>query len=198
MTDGNAPCKRRAHQSVFIGGKMYVFGGDTGGFVWSACPSDEIFVLNCHKKTRKWIRYQTTGLKLNFIGGRSVAIDGIIYSYNQDGNVSRLDPDELEWEAVASSAEGQKPQKRINSYLWAIGSKLIMFGGEFLSAVKQSDCQPGSKEQKKKNNEIFEFQFEKGNKTGLFFLEIIFLNKNLVIRVVGGLGIGWNEACASG
>ena len=112
-------------------------------------------------------------------GAQCVVINGIMYSYGgetEDGEgleeVFALNPKKMKWIQVATPAHRKKPWHRSCCCLWAIGGRMIMFGGESDDDFRNDDLnhrdylQSGAQRKGYVNNEIYEFVFEEGREKG--------------------------------
>ena len=103
-----------------------------------------------------------------------MVINGIMYSYGggkEDGSrlgeVFGLDPKKMKWILVATPIHGKKQWQRYSCCLWAIGERMIMFGGKS-GRILRDRLQPGAQCNRGVNNEIYEFVFEEGREKGKF------------------------------
>ena len=166
---GNAPSSRRDHHSTMIDGRLYLFGGHDGKKILSG---KDIFVLNVREK--EWAKKLARGGEdLQFKGGGCVAIKGIIYSYDQAGIVHHLNPknEPMTWQKIAATCTptGRTPDPREGACLWAIGERIIMFGGISSREIPDHLLQSGAKQTGKINDELYEFALAKNAPKGLTF-----------------------------
>ena len=83
------------------------------------------------------------------------------------GIVYRLDPKKMEWIEVATPIGGKKPHERSHCCLCAIGSRMIMFGGESEKKIPRDQLQSGATQDEDNwTNDIYEFRLEEGNEKG--------------------------------
>ena len=168
-----APEKRFHNECALVDDHLHVFGGFDGSKYFSR---NEIFVMNVRRAEKKWIRRLTRGRTIPppCRGARCVVIDKMIYSYGGEtekglflGIVYRLDPKKMEWIEVATPIGGKKPHERSLCCLFAIGSRMIMFGGESEKKIPRDQIQSEATQDKYDwSNDIYEFQLEKGNEKG--------------------------------
>ena len=103
-----------------------------------------------------------------------MVINGIMYSYggakedygDRLGEVFGLDPKKIKWIQVATPIHGKKPWQRSFCCLWAIGGRMIMFGG-YNGDIPQDRLQSGAKCNDVVNNEIYEFLLEERGEKGI-------------------------------
>ena len=176
MAEAASPQPRICHESALIGDDLYVFGGMN--VERSLCfGRDEIWTCNVRDEL-KWIRHIAKGKDIPppCDGAQCVVIDGIIYSYGGKkegfwggllGEVFGLDPKKMKWIQVATPIHGNKPWQRCYCCLWAIGGRMIMFGG-LSGDIPQDRLQSGAQCNRRANNEIYEFVFEEGREEGKF------------------------------
>ena len=171
MAIAASPEPRCDHESALIGDELYLFGGTS--VKRNFLPRDEIWSCNI-RVGRKWIRHFAKGKDIPppCEGAQCVVINGIIYSYGgrkKDrtdlGEVFGLDPEKMKWIQVATPTHGKKPWERYQACLWAIGGRLIMFGGGSWD-FPEDRLQSGACYDWWVNNEIFEFVFEGGKEKG--------------------------------
>ncbi|XP_065840572.1 uncharacterized protein [Oscarella lobularis] len=170
-----APEKRRSHECALVDDHLHLFGGFDGSKFF---PRNEIFVMNVRRAKKKWIRRLTRGQTIPppCAGARCVVIDKMIYSYGgiteEDrflGIVYRLDPKKMEWIEVATPIGGKKPHERSYCCLCAIGSRMIMFGGQSEKKIPRDQLQSGATQDEYDwSNDIYEFQLEEGNEKGMW------------------------------
>ncbi|XP_065841809.1 uncharacterized protein [Oscarella lobularis] len=177
MAKAASPEPRIFHESALIGDDLYVFGGMNAKRSLRF-PRDEIWTCNVRDEL-KWIRHIAKGKDIPppCEGAQCVVIDGIICSYggfNKEsggllgeflGEVFGLDPKKMKWIKVATPIHGKKPWQRSDCCLWAIGGRLIMFGG-WSRPIPQDRLQSGAQCNRSVNNEIYEFVFEEGREKG--------------------------------
>ena len=168
--DHISPEKRRSHECALVDNHVYLFGGANES---NRIPRHEIWMLNAAEK--KWIRRLARGRTIPppCAGARCVVIDKMIYSYGGDtdegflGIVYRLDPRKMEWIEVSTPIGRKKPHERSLCCLCAIGLKMVMFGGFSEKDIPRDQLQSGATQDRKGwNNDIYEFEFEKGNEKG--------------------------------
>ena len=170
----NTPEKRRSHECAFVDDHLHLFGGYDGS---KYLPRNEVFVMNIRRAERKWIRRLTQGQTIPppCIGARCVVIDKMIYSYGgisyrdlRLGIVYRLDPKKMEWIEVATPMGGKIPHERSSCCLCAIGSRMIMFGGDSgREEIPRDRLQSGATQNKYNwSNDVYEFRLEEGNEIG--------------------------------
>ena len=168
-----APEKRFLHECALVDDHLHLFGGFDGSKYF---PRNEIFVMNVRRAEKKWIRRLTRGRTIPppCEGARCVVIDKMIYSYGGKtkggrrlGIVYRLDPKKMEWIEVATPIGGKKPHERSYCCLCAIGSRMIMFGGESEKNIPRDQLQSGATQDEYDwSNDIYEFRLEEGNEKG--------------------------------
>ena len=170
-----SPEKRRSHECALIDDHLHLFGGFDGS---KRVPRNQIFVVNVRLAEKKWIRRLTRGQTIPppCEGARCVVIDKMIYSYGgitEEGRylgiVYRLDPKKMEWIKVGTPIGGKKPHERAYCCFCAIGSRMIMFGGECgLKEIPPHRLQSGATQEGEHNwsNDIYELQLEEGNEKG--------------------------------
>ena len=173
MAEAASPEPRWGHESVLIGDNLYLIGGWDGKSEYFS--RSEIWTCNVREE-KKWIRRVTKGKNIPppCRGARCVIINGIVYTYGgkkPDGECLRevfgLDSKEVKWIQVATltGAHRKKPWQRSNCCLWAIGDRLIMFGG-WSKPIPQDLRQAGARFKSLVNNEIFELKFEERREKG--------------------------------
>ena len=175
MFKATSPQPRSVHESALIGNELHLFGGKKGKYPFLYFPRNEIWTCNVQQK-KKWIRRVARGKNIPppCEGARCVVINGIMYSYGglkEDGGlleeVFGLDPKKMKWIQVATPIHGKKPWQRYSCCLWAIGGRIIMFGG-LSGDIPQDRLQSGAQCDGRANNEIYEFVFEEGREKGEF------------------------------
>ena len=138
-------------------------------------PRNEIWTCNVREE-KKWIRRIAKGKNIppSCFGAQCVVINGIMYSYgggNEDGDllgeVFGLDPKKMKWIQVATPIHGKNPWQRYFCCLWAIGGRMIMFGGYSGIIIPQDRLQSGAQCDGLVSNEIYEFVFEEGREKGI-------------------------------
>ena len=138
-------------------------------------PRNEIWTCNVREKM-KWIRRYAKGKNIPppCEGAQCVVINGIMYSYGgwtRDrgllGEVFGLDPKKMKWILVATPIRGKKPWQRSSCCLWAIGGRLIMFGGGS-DHIPEDRLQSRAQCNGRVNDEIYEFVFEEERENGKF------------------------------
>ena len=174
MAQSASPEPRCTHESALIGDELHVFGGNKGKrHNHDFFPRNEIWTCNVQEES-KWIRRFTEGKNIPppCLGARCVVINGIMYSYGgvkEDGGdlgeVFGLDSKKMKWIQIATPIHGKKPLQRCYCCLWAIGERMIMFGGTSAD-IPQDRLQSGAQCEKGLNNEIYEFVFEEGREKG--------------------------------
>ena len=170
---------RWGHESALIDDVLHLYGGRNEEKWWVGpkfFPRNEIWMCNVRSENKKWIRRLAEGKNIPppCQGARCVVINGIIYSYGgrkEDrsllGDVFGLNPKEMTWFQVATPPTYERtPVKREACCLWAIGGKIVMFGGA-AGVIPQPFLQPGASCQSGLNNEIFQFVFEEDRETGI-------------------------------
>ncbi|XP_065846243.1 uncharacterized protein [Oscarella lobularis] len=177
-----SPELRTEHESAVIGDELHLFGGrnEENSYFF---PRNKIWTCDVREE-RKWIRRFAEGKNIPppCVGAQCVVINGIMYSYGgMKKNASTLktllghrsyleevfglDPNEMKWILLETPTDSKKPWQRRSCCLWAIGERMIMFGGH--SGKIPSDClQSGARCIRYVNNEIYEFVFEEGGETG--------------------------------
>ncbi|XP_065840574.1 uncharacterized protein [Oscarella lobularis] len=170
-----APEKRRFHECALVDDHLHLFGGLHGSKYF---PRNEIFVMNVRRAEKKWIRRLTRGRTIPppCRGARCVVIEKMIFSYGgrtkerrRLGIVYRLDPKKMEWIEVATPIGGKKPHERSHCCLCAIGSRMIMFGGESEKKIPRDQLQSGATQDEDNwTNDIYEFRLEEGNEKGMW------------------------------
>ena len=98
----------------------------------------------------------------------------MIYSYGgytEEGRclgiVYRLDPKKMEWIEVTTPIGGKKPHERSFCCLCAIGSRMIMFGGNSEKKIPRDQLQSGATQnESNSSNDIYEFRLKEGNEKG--------------------------------
>ena len=164
---GNAPSSRRDHHSTLIDGCLYLFGGHDGKNTLSA---KFIYVLNVRE--RRWAKkFARGGDVLQFKGGRCVSVKGVIYSYDQNGVIHRLNPknEPMTWKEIATPSGSRTPFPREGACLWAIGARIIMFGGITSREIPDYLLQSGANQTGKINDELYEFVLAKNASKGVKF-----------------------------
>ncbi|XP_065846086.1 uncharacterized protein [Oscarella lobularis] len=177
MAESASPEPRSHHESAIIGDELHLFGGRKGKPPYYYFPRNEIWTCNVQKE-KKWIRRHAQGKSIPppCEGAQCVVINGIMYSYGgltevggYLGEVFGLDSKKMKWIQAATPIRGKKPRQRRSCCLWAIGGRMIMFGG-FTNVAR--DClQSGAQCNGAVNNEIYEFVFEKGREKG-YWLDV--------------------------
>ena len=71
----------------------------------------------------------------------------------------------MKWIQVAMLTKGKKPWKRYDCCVWAIGGRMLMFGGRS-GRIPQDRLQLGAQCNGLVNNEIYELVFEEGREKG--------------------------------
>ena len=172
MAKDESPEPRWNHESAITGDELHLFGGTNDLIDF---PRNEIWTYNV-RKAKKWIRRVAKGKNIPppCSGAQCVVINEIIYSYGgakKDGGgvdeVFGLNPKKMEWIQVATPTHKKKPWPRFYCCLWAIGGRMIMFGGAG-EPIPQDRLQEGAKCYGLENNEIYEFLFEEGRESGKF------------------------------
>ena len=195
MSNAESPKPRWDQESALIGDDLYLFGGriENKSFLsWMTSrtstyfPRNEIWTCNVREE-KKWIRRIAEGINIPppCYGAQCVVINGIMYSYGgekEDGGSLRevfgLDPKKMKWIQVATPKHGKKPWQRYYCCLWAIGGRIIMFGG-ICKDIRPLFLQSGAQSIGAVNNEIYEFVFEKEREEGKL-RELIFENNSNV------------------
>ncbi|XP_065835314.1 uncharacterized protein [Oscarella lobularis] len=171
MARRSSPEPRSLHESALIGDELHVFGGRTAEK--SYFPRNEIWTCNVREEKR-WVRRLAEGKNIPppCHGARCIVIDGIMYSYGGAkegggllGEVFGLEPKKMKWIKVATPPRKKHPCQRSYCCLWAIGRRMIMFGG-VVGTVPQELLQSGAETFWGVNNEIYEFHFEEGREKG--------------------------------
>ena len=154
-----------------IGDTVHLFGGenDKGYYI----PRNEIWTCNVQEE-RKWIRHCAQGvIPLPCIRAQCVVIDGVIYSYGgkkEDGDrlgeIFGLNPSDMRWWEVGTPTHEKMPLQRSHCCLWAIGERLIMFGGLSNDIIPHDRLQSDAEYDRGVNNETYEFVFDEGIVTG--------------------------------
>ena len=174
MAQSSSPKPRSNHESALIGEELHLFGGRKGFSHYF--PRNEIWTCNVQEE-KKWIRRIAEGKNIPppCYGAQCVVINGIMYSYGgrkEDGGflgeVFGLDPKKMKWIQAATPIHGKKPWPRYYCCLWAIGGRMIMFGGRS-GVIPEDRLQSGGAQfERRVNNEIYEFVFEEGREKGKF------------------------------
>ena len=173
VTKAASPEPRLGHESALIGDELHLFGGTKGKHPFYYFPRNEIWTCNVQEE-KKWIRRLAQGKNIPppCEGARCVVINDIIFSYGggkEDGGllgeVFGLDPKKMKWIRVATPILGKKPWQRSYCCFWAIGGRMIMFGG-FSRDIPRDRLQSGAQCNGIGNNEIYEFVFEEGREKG--------------------------------
>ncbi|XP_065843819.1 uncharacterized protein [Oscarella lobularis] len=173
------PQSRKNHESALIGDELHLFGGVNKKL--NFLPRSEIWTCNVREK--KWTCRQAEGTHIppSCEGAQCVVIDGIIYSYGGKtnayyetgflGELYGLDPIVMKWIKAETPALEMKPQPRAFCCLWAIGGRLIMFGGK--NPPQPHDSRHGllSCFGYGVNNELYEFKFGEGRDNG-YWLDV--------------------------
>ena len=171
MAEARSPEPRSAHESALIDDELHIIGGRNEKFYFF--PRNEIWTCN-FREEKKWIRRFAQGKNTPppCWGARCVVINGIMYSYGGQkenksslGEVFGLNPKKMKWIQVAPSADGKKPWQRFFCCLWAIGERIIMFGG-VSGPIPRAQLQSGAQFNGAVTNEIYEFVFEEGREKG--------------------------------
>ena len=166
------PEPRTEHESALIGNELHLFGGRNAKNHYF--PRNEIWTCNVQEE-KKWIRRfaEVKNIPPPCRGAQCVVINGIMYSYGGEkedacllGEVFGLDPKKMKWIQVATLIHGKKPWERFFCCLWAIGGRMIMFGG-FSGRIPRDRLQSGAQRHGIVNNEIYEFVFEEGREKGI-------------------------------
>ena len=144
------PQSRKNHESALIGDELHLFGGITK--TSSFLSRSEIWTCNVREK--KWTCREASGTNIPppCEGAQCVVINGVIYSYGGQtpryyderellGEVFGLDPISVKWVEAENSVPETKPRPRAFCCLWAIGDRLIMFGGE--NSLQSHDSRQG-------------------------------------------------------
>ncbi|XP_065841475.1 uncharacterized protein [Oscarella lobularis] len=169
MAKAESPEPRHSHESALIEDELHIFGGRKGDYPSHYFPRNEIWTCNVREE-KKWMRRFAEGRNVPppCWGAQCVVINGIIYSYGGEkedggilGEVFGLDPKKRIWIQVATPINGKKPYQRCYCCLWAIGGRMIMFGG-FSEYIPPNRLQSGAQFNGKVNNESYEFVFEEG------------------------------------
>ncbi|XP_065841317.1 uncharacterized protein [Oscarella lobularis] len=170
------PEPRTEHESALIGNELHLFGGRNAKNHYF--PRNEIWTCNVQEE-KKWIRRfaEVKNIPPPCRGAQCVVINGIMYSYGGEkedacllGEVFGLDPKKMKWIQVATLIHGKKPWERFFCCLWAIGGRMIMFGG-FSGRIPRDRLQSGAQRHGIVNNEIYEFVFEEGREKG-YWLDV--------------------------
>ena len=196
MSNAESPKPRWDQESALIGDELHLFGGriENKSFLsWMTTsrtstyfPRNEIWTCNVREE-KKWIRRIAEGKNIPppCYGARCVVINGIMYSYGGEkedgshlGEVFGLDPKKMKWIQIATPIHIKKPWQRYYCCLWAIGGRMIMFGG-ISKDIHPLFLQSGAQSIGAVNNEIYEFVFEKGREEGKLH-ELIFENNSNV------------------
>ena len=181
MAETASPDPRSSHESALIGEELHLFGGKTkkeknekeeheknDDFY---LPRSKIWTCTVRGE-KKWICRVAKGKNIPppCEGAQCVVFDGIIYSYGGQkedggllGEVFGLDTKKMIW--IQVSTHGKKPCPRCYCCLWAIGGRMIMFGGES-DDISEDRLQSGARFERRVNNEIYEFVFEEGREKG--------------------------------
>ncbi|XP_065846082.1 actin-fragmin kinase-like isoform X2 [Oscarella lobularis] len=186
MAEAETPGPRTYPESALIGDELYLFGGMEAILPHAVIcyPRNEIWTCNVREE-KKWIRHFAEGsIPPPCWGAQCVVINGIVYSYGgetEDGEgleeVFALNPKKMKWIQVATPAHRKKPWHRSCCCLWAIGGRMIMFGGESDDDFRNDDLnhrdylQSGAQRKGYVNNEIYEFVFEEGREKG-YWLDV--------------------------
>ena len=171
----SVPQSRKNHESALIGDELHLFGGITK--TSSLLSRSEIWTCNVREK--KWTCRQASGnIPPPCEGAQCVVIDGVIYSYGGQtnryydegeflGEVFGLDPIGVKWVEAENSVPETKPRPRAFCCLWAIGGRLIVFGGE--NSLQSHDSRQGLAAYFRSgvNNELYEFKFGEGRDNGI-------------------------------
>ena len=173
MAEAVLPDPRCCCESALIGDELHLFGGCTNSGTY-LFPRHEIWTVNIREE-KKWIRCFAEGKTIPppCTGAQGVVINGIIYSYGGEkkgykdylGEVFGLDPKKMKWIHVTTPMHEKKPWQRSFCCLWAIGERMIMFGG-WSEDIPQDRLQLGAQSNEPVNNEIYEFVFEQGREKG--------------------------------
>ncbi|XP_065841516.1 uncharacterized protein [Oscarella lobularis] len=179
MAEATSPEPRSGHESALIGDELHLFGGRTAKEPYHYFPRNEIWTCNLREE-KQWIRRFAKGKMIPppCRGAQCVVINGIMYSYggekegirNYLEEVFGLDPKKMKWSLVATPTNRKKPWKRSYCCLWAIGDRMIMFGG-LNEDIPQGLLQSGAQYNGLVNNEIYEFVFAEGRETG-YWLDV--------------------------
>ena len=173
MAQSVEPELRSNHESALIGEELHLLGGRNEKY--HCFPRNEIWTCNVQEE-KQWIRRIAEGKNIPppCAGARCVVINGIMYSYGgkkEDGvylgEVFGLDPKKMKWILLATPIHGKKPWQRYSCCLWAIGGRMIMFGG-WSGRIPQYCLQSGAQCNREVNNEIYEFVFEERREKGKF------------------------------
>ena len=173
MAGASLPQPRYFHESALIDDKLHLFGGRKGKYPYDFFPRDEIWSCNVQEE-EKWTRHIAEGkiIPPACWGAQCVVINGIIYSYGGEkedgdllGEVFGLDLKKMKWIQVATPTHSKKPWQRHYCCLWAIGERMIMFGG-WSGSIPQDHLQSGAQCIRQMNNEIYEFAFKKRREEG--------------------------------
>ena len=170
-----SPEPRSNHESALIGDELHLFGGKKGKHPkYYYFPRNEIWTCNVQEE-KKWNRCIAKGKNIPppCEGAQCVVINGIMYSYGGAkerwgylGEVFGLDPKKMKWIQVATPFHGKKPWQRSFCCVWAIGGRLIMFGGYSGMNIPRGRLQSGAHCNDYVNNEIYEFVLEEGKEKG--------------------------------
>ena len=174
MSKAASPEPRWGYESALTGDELHLFGGITEKYKYKYYFSrNEIWTYNVQEE-KKWIRRFTEGKITPPPCAGARCINGIIYSYGGEkkdggdlGEVFGLDPKKMKWILVATPIHVKKPWQRRSCCLWAIGGRIIMFGG-YSWDFPQDRLRSGTQWNRGVNNEIYEFVFEEGRENGKF------------------------------
>lgn len=176
-------CARRAHESVMIGSKMYVFGGyRLHGYQDHEVELRRQTVFSYDIITREWTRHTTmaesgSDMPLPCTGAKSAAIGRVIYSFGglavsmaegrRFSNATyALDTASMTWRCCKANGDVH-PTGRDKCSLCVDGSRLLIFGGWSLRIDKKR-LQPGAvwvPEEDRVvgwNNELYAFDTQTG------------------------------------
>ncbi|XP_065836100.1 uncharacterized protein [Oscarella lobularis] len=164
------PETRLCHESVFLNGSIYLFGGWNFSTYLSRNLIWRFKVLK-----REWRRFVVQGRKIPppCIKAQCVTMNQRIFSYggkkesgDRLGIVYCLDPTEMKWSEVSPHEEENKPANRFACCLCAISrSKMVMFGGNTGNVSRDQLQYEACKDEDDWSDEIFEFQLD-GNDEG--------------------------------
>ncbi|XP_065843455.1 uncharacterized protein [Oscarella lobularis] len=173
ITEAVSPESRWGHESALIGDELYLFGGKKGSYRAHYFPRNEIWTCNV-REGRNWTRRLAGGKVVPppCVVAQCVVINGIIYSYGGWkeggyflGEVFGLDPGKMSWTLLTTPSHEKKPWQRAYCCLWAIGGRMIMFGG-WSGPIPPHRLQTEARCDAAVNNEIYEFVFTKEGDKG--------------------------------
>eukprot|EP00118_Oscarella_pearsei_P007498 m.37094 g.37094 ORF g.37094 m.37094 type:complete len:730 (+) comp32320_c0_seq2:140-2329(+) len=132
------PKERYGHESARNGDFFYVFGGLSAHEEYF--PRNEIHIWDIRNQTWDFRVARCQNIPPPCREARSVVVDKMIYSFGGISidnkiieSVYCLDPEAMEWDFVDVSA-GANPQGREGCCFCAVGSRIIMFGGNYIDS----------------------------------------------------------------